>query len=832
MGAVWLRFRAELRTRWRAWLGLALLIGLAAGAVMALLAGGRRTDTAYERFLRAEHAYDLVVVNNEADGTAIFDFDEIARLPQVVDSASGVLVYFDIGPGVGAVAPRSDRFGTELNGVEILEGRRADPRRVDEAVIPFTMADDYGLRVGDRISVFGSAEQVRRFLTSPGISDADRARIERLLGRLPGGKVRIVGIGASPGDFPPQLATGGSIVHLTPAFAKVVGPSHDSEVLAVRLRHGSADLPAFQRALERRSRGRPIEATAQAGSTRNVERSIHLQAVALRILALLVGIVAALIAGQLLARLCALEASDGPTLQALGMARGQRWLLGLWRAALIGVGAGVVGVVLAVALSPLFPTGLARIAELDTGVSIDGLVLTAGLVATIVVVVALAAWPAWRSAAVRVDDPAGRHPSRLVTLLAGLRARPSTVAGVRMALEPGRGATAVPVRSTLAGVALGLAALIAALTFGASLTHLLDTPRLYGLTWSGELTNYGAGPDLPTVGARVLRGVHGVKAFAVGDSDFELAVEGDHRVTVQASALALDPTVGTVRPPIVAGRAPAGIHEVALGAKTMRAAGVGIGDSIRLRIPGGDTSLRARVVGQTVLPALSEGARLGDGVFMTRAAELRLLAAFTAESQQAFVSSGQLFVRLAPGTRVADVNNTLNRRLSAACAADPSLPGCADAGTGTVVITRGEPTDIVNVGRIESAPLLLGGVLALLAAGTLVHVLVSAVRRRRRDLAILKTLGFTRRQTRSTVAWQATVLTAIALVVAVPLGLVVGRGIWSRFADDLGIVDEPRVAWLAIAILIPAALVLANLIAAFPARSAARTRPALVLRSE
>lgn len=125
-----------------------------------------------------------------------------------------------------------------------------------------------------------------------------------------------------------------------------------------------------------------------------------------------------------------------------------------------------------------------------------------------------------------------------------------------------------------------------------------------------------------------------------------------------------------------------------------------------------------------------------------------------------------------------------------------------------------------------------GAVMALLAAGTLVHVLVSAVRRRRRDLAILKTLGFTRRQTRSTVAWQATVLTAIALVVAVPVGLATGRWVWSRFADDLGIVDEPRVAWLAVAILIPAALVLANAIAALPARSAARTQPARILRSE
>src|SRR6478735_3273993 len=60
MNAVLVRLRAELRSRWRAWPGLALLIGLAGGAATAAGAGARRTRTAYPRFLSAQKSFDLL----------------------------------------------------------------------------------------------------------------------------------------------------------------------------------------------------------------------------------------------------------------------------------------------------------------------------------------------------------------------------------------------------------------------------------------------------------------------------------------------------------------------------------------------------------------------------------------------------------------------------------------------------------------------------------------------------------------------------------------------------------------------------------------------------
>ena len=143
-----------------------------------------------------------------------------------------------------------------------------------------------------------------------------------------------------------------------------------------------------------------------------------------------------------------------------------------------------------------------------------------------------------------------------------------------------------------------------------------------------------------------------------------------------------------------------------------------------------------------------------------------------------------------------------------------------------------QPTDLVNFGRVQNFPLYLGLLIALMAAATLAHVLVSSIRRRRRDLAILKTIGFQRRQLTSTVAWQASTLSVVALLVGIPVGIAVGRWIWSAFSNQLGIIPSPALPLLGVLLTIPATLLLANLIAFVPGRAAARVKAATVLRTE
>ena len=131
-----------------------------------------------------------------------------------------------------------------------------------------------------------------------------------------------------------------------------------------------------------------------------------------------------------------------------------------------------------------------------------------------------------------------------------------------------------------------------------------------------------------------------------------------------------------------------------------------------------------------------------------------------------------------------------------------------------------------------STPVLLGAALAAGAVVALGLTLITSVRRRRHDLALLKTIGFTRRQLSATVAWQATIAVAIGTVIGIPLGIIVGRSMWDVFARAIDVVPQPTVSALTIALIAAGALLLANLVAAIPARQAARTRIAVLLRSE
>ena len=109
---------------------------------------------------------------------------------------------------------------------------------------------------------------------------------------------------------------------------------------------------------------------------------------------------------------------------------------------------------------------------------------------------------------------------------------------------------------------------------------------------------------------------------------------------------------------------------------------------------------------------------------------------------------------------------------------------------------------------------------------------MTSVHRRARDLAVLKSLGFVPAQVLRTVAWQATTLASVALVIGVPVGIALGRVVWDIFANQLGTLPEPVTPPLPLALMFPIAILAANAVAAIPGYLAARTPPALVLRTE
>lgn len=133
---------------------------------------------------------------------------------------------------------------------------------------------------------------------------------------------------------------------------------------------------------------------------------------------------------------------------------------------------------------------------------------------------------------------------------------------------------------------------------------------------------------------------------------------------------------------------------------------------------------------------------------------------------------------------------------------------------------------------MEKAPAFLGAALAAGAVIALGLTLVASVRRRRHDLALLKTLGFTRRQLAAVIAWQSSIAVLIGTAVGITVGIVLGRLLWSTFAHEISAVPVPTVPAVAIVFSAIGALVLANVVAAVPGRIAARTPAALLLKAE
>ena len=139
--------------------------------------------------------------------------------------------------------------------------------------------------------------------------------------------------------------------------------------------------------------------------------------------------------------------------------------------------------------------------------------------------------------------------------------------------------------------------------------------------------------------------------------------------------------------------------------------------------------------------------------------------------------------------------------------------------------------DIESLARVRSNPLILAGLLGAVAAFAVGHALVVSVTRRRRDLAVLRTIGFSPRQVSLTVGWQATTVALIAGGIGIPVGILLGRIAWSAVARQLGVVDDPVVP-LAVLATIPFAIIFANLVAVVPGWRAARLRPSEILRAE
>ena len=832
MATLWLAPRADLRHRWRALLGLALLLGLIGGVVLTAAAGARRTDSAYPRLLSWASASQADVIP-EAPGPFPADYyAALRRLPQVAAMSTAVLYQVVLPTArhadnnqVTAMSSPDHAFGTGTDKVKVLQGRPFNPDAPGQAMIDSQLAALEHVGPGGTLRLFG--------VPNDPDGTPDFAKRVPLSFRVTAvvvfdSQVVPIGGGSGSGNIEPT-----ALVSSFPVPNAVTTMSYGTEA-AIRLRPGATvdGLTRSATALAKRypDSGGGILTVSQATQQAATQQAIRPQAIALAAFAGLAGLIALAVIGQLLSRQLALDSTEFPVLRAIGATRRSLVALSLARLAIVTVAGGVLSAAVAVAASPLMPIGPARLAEPHPGVEVNLAILGAGFAVIALLPLALLVGAAWRAARAAggplgIAEPAqtGRR-----SRLGGALTRAGSVTGgvgVAMAFEPGHGRTAVPVRSALAGCVIAVTALTAAAVFGTSLVALISTPHSYGQNWDAQLDGeFGGVPG--ALGARVIAAEPAVTGYASGNYG-QLMIGGQI-----VPAIGLDQPAGGGYLTMLSGRAPAGPEEIALGEQTLRAVHARLGQTIPVTVEQMAAGIPAahrdmRVVGVTVLPAFGRGTftptSLGTGA-VTTASVLSVLSvpAATTLCRTTATCYNFFLLRYRPGTDAGAAAATLTASITRASCPPGS---CA-------VVSDQRPNDIKDYASIRDTPLVLAAVLIVFAVGTLAHVLLTGVRRRRRDLALLKTLGFARSQVLGVVAWEATTFGAVALLTGLPLGVIAGRWAWAYFADAAGVPVAATVPLTAVLLAIPVTLVLANLIAAWPGWTAARLRPAAVLRAE
>jgi ABC-type lipoprotein release transport system permease subunit len=779
-----LLLRVEGRSRWRAWTAFAVVTGAIAGVLLAMFAGAERTKTAYNRFTAATSAFDVAVTNGGTTADNLnrqFDFDQVARLPEVVDAAVADY-YFAYGrtPSGRRILPADmsplssvdGKFGSTLNGIRLLEGRTATAN--DELAITPLVAQRLDLHVGDVVSLhLGGADSI--FGPPAGAKPRD---------------FRVVGLVAMQAGIPPLTGGLPPPALLNTNYGRTHPPG--GEVFFARLHDGQDDVAAFNRRLAELAPGQQI-VTANGDEFAAVDRSLSIQANALRIVAILGGVVVLAVIAQVLAFMSATNAHHYEKLRMLGTTRSQLRLSELLRSMLVAGIATMFAIATATALSPLTPVGVSKQVEPDPGIDVNVAYCALGGLAVFAIIATLGfvSTPLTRG-----RRTAARRGLRFAVgeLLAGAGASPAATTGVTAAIEPGRGRVAVPNRSTIVAATLAVALVVGVAAFAGSLSNLFDHPRLYGWSWDLQIGD-AFSPALDDEAASIAN-EQGAAAVAIGTTA-RIDVSGQ-----QTDLLAIESRKGSIAPAIVAGRAASARDEIVLGTRTLRDLHRRIGDVLDVTL--GGTTARYRIVGRAVFPDFAGAARLGEGAATTLDGVRRL---------QPDVQSDVILLRRTPD-RVGE-----------------ALLATIQAQRGPNLYVPEKPGDLAELERMGGLPSVLAAALAGAALATVGAALVSSVVRRRRDLAVLKALGFSRRELSASIAWQSNTVAVIAIVLGVPIGIIGGGLAWRWFAERLGVPPRPTISVAALVVVVAVTLVLANLVALLPARIAARTRAASVLRA-
>jgi ABC-type lipoprotein release transport system permease subunit len=800
----WLRL--DLRRRWRSLAVLALLIAVAGGTVMTALAGARRGASSLHRL----EATTLPATSAILANTPGFDWTPFRTLPEVESLTTFVVDYLYRVEGVGdpgAFPPADDATMRTIEKPVVLKGRVFDPARADEVVVTPRFVSHYHKGVGDTLIV--DLPTPKEIVAEGGSGPSGEYTGPHLT-------VRIVGVVLSPWFSDPPGGTGGVV--LSPGVvaqypANTIGDPHDPENLQfvnalVRLKGGEAALPQLRADVERITKRSDIDVwNLPAQFSRPVQKAITFEARCLAAFALAAFIAALFLVGQAIARYAAASTAELQTFRALGMTPRQAIGTAAAGPAIVGVLGGVLGVVGTIAASRWFPIGTATVIERAPGTSVDWVVIGPGLAVVVMLVAGGAAAAAWLALRAARRTATARRSTVATAVARGGFAVP-VVVGTRFALEAGRGRTSVPVRPALIGAVTGVLGILAAFTFSHGVSDAASHPERFGQTF--QLAAFIGINDNDFGDADKLLGALTDHADVKAVDDARTAVatgpDGNSSVSLWTYAAGKKP----MKVVVTSGRMPEASDEVLLAPQSLKALHTRVGERVALTGSNGTATLK--VTGSGLVPAGPHNG-YADGGWITGAGYDTLFKGFKFHIQ---------LVTLQPGARPPDAGEKL---AAALIKTHPEFKG--------LTLDKPDPlTEVAELRQVRVLPIVLGIFLALLAIGAVGHALATAVRRRSHDLAVLRALGMTQAQCRWVVVTQASVLAVIGLLFGVPLGLAIGRTVWRVVADYTPVQYVPPMAVWALLLVGPAALLIANLLAAWPGQRAARLRIAHILRTE
>jgi hypothetical protein len=826
------RFARYMRKGWATYLAVVLVIGAIGGAALASLVTARETQTSYSTLLNQSNPAQLNVTIY-----APSLIDRLSALSGVahVEASLYSMAAFPLNAKGDAVIPSGLESGdvTPLGSiggeyfnqdrVSVVAGRMADPRKANEFVATAAAEKLLHWHVGQRIEMGFYVDNANNSTSRAALKHPVEKFNEQLVGTV----VFYDDVTQDEIDrFPTWLL-------FTPKLTVPLNKGDQYVDYAIKLRPGVTIAQVEHEFIK----AVPPNVTYTVHESSIVESQVNLsvrpEALAFGVFGALVLLSALLVALQLIARHLRVSRTDQDVLRALGASR-RSIVVDAVSGSLVSCVAGtVLAFICAFLLSPLSPIGPVRPLlggrfHFNLQVLIPGVVIL--LVATVIGTTVLGL----RSAPGRRRPPVfrGSTTGSPLRVMANLGLPVSAVAGLHFAFESGRGRRSAPVRSVLVGVALAVTLIGTTLTFGAGLSTLVSHPKLFGWNWDYALTTTGGG-------------VAPSSLTALSKSPYVAATSGvtfaDVDIDGQTVPAMLQNSNARVTPPLLSGHEVRAKDQIVLGQATLAALHKHVGQSVTLsygskaQAPAYLPARQVTIVGAATLPAIGSAQELhtslGSGAIISAAVITKGLQAVVL--QNLVVSDvDMVLVRIRPGVTHAQGLAAMRQAAKAGDRTYASLPNGLGEGVSMEVLSVQYPSEIINYRSIGDTPVLLAMGFAVGVSGAFAFTVVASVRRRRRDLALLKTLGFTRRQLSACIAWQSSVSVLTGLIIGIPLGIVCGRWLWLAFARQIDTVPFAPVPTLSLFVLGVSAIVLANVVAFFPGRIAARTAAAIALRAE